>query len=110
MDSPDVFAARSFLDSALLAKPDGPTLPKTASAAEAARAAQEFEAFFLAQVVDTMSAGVEVSEPFGGGPGEQAWRSQLAQAFADAMAAAGGVGLADRLKAEIIALQAQETN
>ena len=45
----------------------------------------------------------------GGGAGEATWRSFLNEQYAQAMVQAGGIGLADRLTSEIIALQAQET-
>jgi Rod binding domain-containing protein len=105
---PDAFAAQSFLDAALAARPaDG---SRALRQGDPAAAAQEFEAFFLSQVIDTLQSGETLQSAFGGGPGEQAWRSFLNDAYAEAITRAGGIGLADRLKAEIIALQAEQSN
>jgi Rod binding domain-containing protein len=59
------------------------------------RAAQDFEAAFLAQVYQGMFA--TVPQPRGalsGGPAEGMWRGMLAEEMARATARAGGVGLA----------------
>lgn len=102
------FAAASFVDAAL-AQRSGNGAPAIAPGSDPEAAARDFEKFFLSQVLETLQAGVKTEAPFGGGPGENAWKSFLNEAYADAMVRAGGVGLADRLKAEIIALQAQES-
>jgi Rod binding domain-containing protein len=111
--NPDLFAAQSFsssayLDATLAARP-GVDFANGASGKDPAQAAQEFESFFLSQVLDTLQSGPSLESAFGGGAGEQAWKSFLNEAYADAIARAGGIGLADRLKAEIIALQAAQS-
>lgn len=106
MTDPGAFAAASFLDAALMSRPV-PGQPAAANADAAGAAAKEFESFFLQQFIEAMTAGIEAPEPFGGGAGETAFRSFLNDEYAKAMARAGGVGIADRLKAEIIAMQAQ---
>jgi len=56
------------LDLGLALAPAGvPRLPRTADPAEARRAAQDFEAFFVAQIMEQMFAGVEPDAMFGGG-------------------------------------------
>jgi Rod binding domain-containing protein len=109
--TPDSFAAQSFgsagfLDAALAARPAG--APRGMTAADPAKAAADFESFFLTQVLETLQSGESLQSAFGGGPGEDAFKSFLNDAYAQAIQRAGGVGLADRLKAEIIALQAQQ--
>lgn len=106
--NPDAFAAHTYLDAALAARP-GPQSRLDLAGADAETAAREFETFFLSQVFETLQQGVSTEPPFGGGSGETAWKSFLNEAYAKAMVRSGGIGLADRLKAEIIALQAQET-
>ena len=66
--------------------------------------AREFEAVFLAQAVEEMLGSVE-SGSFGGGHAEEMWRSFLARAFADEMAAQGGIGIADSVDRAIAAYQ-----
>jgi Rod binding domain-containing protein len=99
------FSGQSYLDAALATRPaaGGPALV----GADPKQAAERFEAFFLSQVLDTMSSGESLQSAFGGGAGENAWKSFLNEAFADAIVRSGGVGLADRLMSEIIALQAE---
>lgn len=59
-------------------------------------AAQKMEATFLAEMLK--SAGFGASTPgFGGGIGEDQFSSFLLEAQADAMAKAGGIGLAESL-------------
>jgi len=106
---PDAFAASTFLDAALTQRAGASVAPRIVAGADVEKTANDFEAFFLTQVLETLQSGIKTEAPFGGGPGEKAWKSFLNEAYADAMVRAGGIGLADRLKAEIIALQAQES-
>ena len=69
------------------------------------KTAKEFEATFISQMLGAMFSEVEVSAPFGGGPGEAAFRSFLFEATAKQMASAGGLGLADDLKREMLRMQ-----
>lgn len=103
---PDSFAAQSFLDAALASRPATDS-SRALNTSDPSQAAAEFEAFFISQVINTIQSGPSLQSAFGGGPGEDAFKSFLSDAYAKAMVRAGGVGLADRLKAEIIALQAQ---
>lgn len=58
--------------------------------------AQQFEAVFLAQMMQHAGAG-KASQAFGGGAGEEAFRGHLVAEQAKLMAARGGVGLAEQL-------------
>lgn len=74
---------------------------------QAAAAAREFEAVFLAQMLNHMFAGVDLSNgPFGGGPGERAFKALMVDEYAKLMTRAGGVGIADTVMRTI--LDAQE--
>lgn len=70
-------------------------------------AAQDFEAFFLSQMVSYMMAGVETDPVFGGGPGETMFRSMLSQEYGKTLAQNGGVGIADSVMREILQIQEQ---
>lgn len=76
---------------------------RTAEAAE--QTAQEFEGFFIAQMLQTMFAGLQTPEGFGGGPGEESFRGLLIEEYGKQLSANGGIGLAAPLKAEIMRLQ-----
>jgi Rod binding domain-containing protein len=106
--NPDLFAAQTFLDATITTRPHA-DLGRVAAGKDPGQAAQEFESLFLSQILEQLQAGPSLESEFGGGAGEQAWKSFLNEAYADAIVRAGGVGLADRLKAEIIALQASQS-
>jgi len=80
----------------------------TADTGAARRTAEEFEAVFLAQMLEYMVAGLDTSGPFGGGHGEEVFRSLLTQEYGRSIAKAGGVGLADAVQREILRLQEVE--
>lgn len=90
---------------ALLNAPTPPNLPKTATFAEARKVAQDFEAFFLSQVLQPMFQNVGASKPFGGGESEKIWRSLQVDEYGKAMARAGGIGIADAVMEQIIRTQ-----
>ncbi len=69
------------------------------------KAAQEFEAVFLAQMVAQMHAGIETNGPFGGGFAEETYRSLMYQEIGRQMALSGGVGIAAAVYDEMVKLQ-----
>ncbi|MGH6957237.1 MAG: rod-binding protein [Caulobacteraceae bacterium] len=85
--------------------------PAATSAAELAKrgkidqTAQAFEATFLTSMIQTMFKGISSAPPFGGGPGEDIWRSFLAEAMAKDMAKRGGIGLSSAVAREMLKLQ-----
>ncbi|MFV3126049.1 rod-binding protein [Niveispirillum sp. KHB5.9] len=72
------------------------------------KAAQEFEAVFLSQMLGQMWQGVEADETFGGGEAENTWRGMMIEEYGKQIAKSGGVGLADEVKAAMIRMQEQE--
>jgi Rod binding domain-containing protein len=86
---------------ALPASPAAPPSVKTASR----RAAEDFEAFFLSQTMESMFAGVDADKLFGGGQAEGVYRSMLLQEYGKAAARGGGVGIADAVYREMMRLQ-----
>lgn len=68
--------------------------------------AVDFEAVYLAQMLQPMFAGTEATPPFGGGTGEDIWRSMQTQEYGKAIAQRGGVGIADAVFRELVAAQA----
>lgn len=73
--------------------------------ARASRAAEEFEAQVVAQLLAPLLASVETPGLAGGGAGEDAFASLLHEEYAKAIAARGGFGIADHVKAALIELQ-----
>lgn len=78
--------------------------PKATEAQIAAKA-EEFEAMFLSQMLNHMFAGIETNEMFGGGHGEDVYKSMMVDEYAKVIARTGGIGVADHVKAEMIRLQ-----
>lgn len=71
--------------------------------------AEAFEASFLAQMLKPMFEGLSTEAPFGGGEAEGTWRGFLVEAMAKQTVRAGGIGLADRVVAQMLKMQeAQE--
>lgn len=68
-------------------------------------AAQRFESQFLAQMIGQMFQGIQTDGPFGGGFGEEMFRSVMTDAMAKEMTKAGGIGLADTVQRELLKLQ-----
>jgi Rod binding domain-containing protein len=91
------------------AQAPSPAAPNPAQGAQnpsgAQKVAQDFEAFFLAQAMDAMFAGIESDKLFGAGSGENVYRSLLSQEYAKVAAKSGGTGIADAVQREILRLQ-----
>jgi flagellar protein FlgJ len=67
--------------------------------------AEEMEGVFLNMLTKEMFATLKSDENFGGGFGEETWRSMQSEQLANAIAQNGGVGIADQLMGEMIAMQ-----
>jgi peptidoglycan hydrolase FlgJ len=76
------------------------------NAANAKAAAKDFEAMFMAQMLQPMWEGVGDDNVFGGGHGEEMMRGFLTQEYGKAMAKGSNSGLSDAIQSEIIRLQA----
>ena len=82
-----------------------PTLSPSAYS-RAREQAIELEGVFLNTLMKEMFASVGSDENvMGGGFAEETWRGMQAEQFADSMARAGGIGLADAIVADLLALQ-----
>lgn len=86
-----------------------PSAEQLARRGKIGETAKAFEASFLAIMLQQMFAGVNVSEPFGGGDGEEMFKSFMAEALAKQMTRSGGVGLASTVQREMLKLQGLES-
>lgn len=68
-------------------------------------AAEDFEAVFLAEMMKPMFETVKVDETFGGGKGEEVFRSFLVQEYGKILAATGTVGISQQVKQALIDIQ-----
>ena len=86
----------------------GPTAANTAELAKRGaiqKTAKDFEASFLNVMYQSMFKDVNTSEPFGGGQGEEMWKSFLTDAMAKQTVKRGGIGLSDTIAKEMLKLQ-----
>jgi Rod binding domain-containing protein len=68
--------------------------------------AKELEGVFLNTLTSEMFSSIKTDGEFGGGFGEQTWRSMQAEQMADQISASGGIGLAQNITRNL--LDAQE--
>lgn len=81
------------------------TLP-AADVARAAKAARDFEAMAIGQLLQPMFDTVDLSKtPFGGGAGEEAFKPMMVTEMAKAVAAHGGLGLSAPILAQMLRTQ-----
>ncbi len=90
-------------------QPASPPSPSELSDPRIARtwkAAQEFEAMALGQLLSPMFETVPLAEKgFGGGAGEETWRPMMTQEIAKHIAQNGGLGLAVPVYRQMLLLQ-----
>jgi len=70
-------------------------------------AAKQFEAFFIGQMMEHMTAGIETDPLFGGGAGEDMWKSMLNQEYGKEVAKSGRLGIADHVVKGMLKMQEQ---
>ena len=93
-------SATSSASAALMAhRANTPVNPKTRAAL------QEFESVLIGEMVNTMFSTVETNEMFGGGQGEEVFRSLMGQEMGREIARRGGLGLSPVLMNEMIRMQ-----
>lgn len=90
---------------ALQAGKTAPQIEKGASPERIRQIAEDFESFFLGQMLQPMFASINPAPPFGGGHSEKIWRSMMVDEMGKSMAKAGGIGLADSIQREMLRLQ-----
>lgn len=61
------------------------------------KTAQDFEAFFIAQMMEHMFAGISTEGMFGGGHAEKIYRSMMINEYGKNIAQNGGIGIADQV-------------
>ncbi len=67
--------------------------------------ARDFEAVFVAEMMKPMFEGISTEAPFGGGKGEEIFRSMLLQEYGKIMAQTGSIGVASSVKEQMIQMQ-----
>lgn len=77
---------------------------------EIKQTAEDFEAFFLGRMVESMYEGISTDGMFGGGNGEKVFRSLLINEYGKSMAKTGSVGVADYVMRSILEMQEIQSN
>lgn len=71
--------------------------------------AREFEAVFIAEMMKPMFEGIEVDKTFGGGKGEEIFRSMMVQEYGKEIASLDIIGIQNQVKSKLIDMQAART-
>ena len=82
-----------------------PQPQRTSSVEKAAAAAEEFEGVFISVMLKQMFAGLKTEAPFGGGQAEETFRGLMVDEYGKMLAGRGGLGLAEHVQRELLALQ-----
>ena len=101
----DLMAPSVSIPPALLASTPVITAAELAKRADIKATAQKFEASFMSIMLQQMFQGVQTSAPFGGGPGEDMFKSLMTEAMANQVTKSGGVGIAATVTREMLKLQ-----
>ena len=92
-----------------IAKPGSTLTP--GQVARVRQQAEEFEGVFLNTLTKQMFSSLKTDESaMGGGFGEETWRSMQAEQLAGTMAQNGGLGIAEQLLPDLLALQEAANN
>jgi flagellar protein FlgJ len=86
------------------ASPAAPS-PAAPSPAAMKRAAEEFEAVFLAQFLGSLTAGLGADGPTEGGSGQEVFKDMMNQEMAKLISRTGGIGVADTVLQEMLKMQ-----
>ncbi len=73
-------------------------------------AAQQFEAMFMSEMLNHMHQGIDADGVFGGGRGEEVFRSLLVQEYGQMIARSGQVKISDGIAREMLRMQEEQRN
>jgi flagellar protein FlgJ len=79
----------------------------TASADKAGKVAKEFEGVFISQFLGSMFSGIKSDSEFGGGEGEEMFRSMMIDEYGKQMESRGGFGLAAAVQRQLLKNQGE---
>jgi flagellar protein FlgJ len=85
--------------------PSAPSASDAAKRSAIAQSSKAFESSFLSSMLGHMFEGISTAPPFGGGPGETAFKSFMMDAMAKQISNAGGIGVAASIQREMLKLQ-----
>ena len=97
-------------DIAVAAQKTKSAMEESKQLTKADEAARDFTAVFVSEMMKPMFEGISTDGTFGGGKGEEVFRSMLLDEYGKLMAQTDSIGLANQLKQQIILMQKQADN
>lgn len=83
-----------------------PKLAAGATKTETRKAAEDFEAMFITEMLKPMFEGSYDTDPmFGGSHGEEMFQSLMLDEYGKNISASGGIGIADSIEAQLLKYQ-----
>ena len=73
-------------------------------------AAQKFEGMFMNEMLSHMFAGIETDSQFGGGKGEEVFKSMMVEQYGTIVAKSGQTGLSAQLEKQMLKMQEEQLN
>lgn len=80
---------------------------KAATPDDALKVGRQFESMFISEMLNPMFSGLKSDKVFGGGHGEEMFRSLQVDEYAKGLTAQGGIGIAAAVQREILRIQEQ---
>lgn len=74
------------------------------------KTAEEFESFFIGQMLEYMNTDIDGQGLFGGGHAEDVWRSMLNQEYGKEIAKSSSLGVADSVMRSMLQAQGESTS
>ncbi len=98
--------ASSSFDTALMTAKAQKAQPQNIKQIEAA--SRDFEAMFVSEMVSCMFEGVETDPMFGGGNGEEMFKSLLINEYGKLISQGPGIGITSEVKRAMIEIQQKQ--
>ena len=97
--------SQAFAAQANLAMTQGQSTSAPSNSQDIRKAAEKFAGMFMSQMFQHMFEGVGTNKMFGGGAGEDMFKSVLTDEYGKAAAKSNGFGLTDKIMHALIAQQ-----
>jgi peptidoglycan hydrolase FlgJ len=98
--APDIQNAMSMAKAAPLQAPSA-----TDNIAVATKAAKQYEGVFISEFLGSMFEGIKTDGPFGGGQGEEMFRSMMIDEYGKQIESQGGFGLSSAITRQLLSEQ-----
>jgi flagellar protein FlgJ len=100
LGAPDMQTAMMMAKAAPVQAPSA-----TSNFAAASKAAKQYEGVFISQFLGSMFEGISTAPPFGGGPGEEMFRSLMIDEYGKSIEQQGGFGLSSAITRQLLTEQ-----